>query len=30
MLAAQQAGVDLADPQAINAFMAEWNDRSDR
>lgn len=30
MLAAQAAGIDLADPQAINAFMAERNDRSDR
>jgi len=30
MLAAQQAGIDLSDPQAINTFMAEWNDRSER
>lgn len=30
MLAAQEAGIDLADPQAINAFMADWNNRDER
>ncbi|GAC1576493.1 MAG: hypothetical protein NVS3B18_10330 [Candidatus Dormibacteria bacterium] len=27
MLAAQAAGVDLADQQEIDAFMADWNER---